>query len=244
MMKLLLLFAAPFVQDTKDSPTAQLSTIDSMYVARDTAGLVKALHFWQGEPTPHIRLLQGISGAWTGRATESIEILRPLLDSARSSLTRSEVRDGIRALAESYSRKRQYSDAAALYDAELQTLDTAVDSARARATVATIPDITSTAPILDALTSTKESPPPSPEKIPGQLSLIGVLFALFLIPKMLQRFRIPGAITSLLMGVGASALGLFPHDATLTLFATLGIVSLFLFAGLEIDSDELRNNVK
>jgi Kef-type K+ transport system membrane component KefB len=61
---------------------------------------------------------------------------------------------------------------------------------------------------------------------------------------MLQRFRIPGAITSLLMGLVAAAFGLFQDDLTVRLFSTLGIVSLFLFAGLEIDGRELRRNVK
>jgi Kef-type K+ transport system membrane component KefB len=46
------------------------------------------------------------------------------------------------------------------------------------------------------------------------------------------------------MGVGASALGWFPHDPTLSLLSTLGIVALFLFAGLDIDAGELRANVK
>jgi Kef-type K+ transport system membrane component KefB len=46
------------------------------------------------------------------------------------------------------------------------------------------------------------------------------------------------------MGFAASLLGLFGNDVTLRLFSTLGIVSLFLFAGLEIDGAELRRNVK
>jgi Kef-type K+ transport system membrane component KefB len=150
--------------------------------------------------------------------------------------------DAIRALAESYSRKRQYAAAGALYDAELYSLDTAVDSANARA-VAPKSDSLDAEPILDALTS-PDTPPPSPQKIPGQLRFIALLFALFLVPKMLQRFRIPGAVTALLMGFGASVLGWLPNEVTLRLFSTLGIVSLFLFAGLEIDGPELRRNAK
>jgi len=186
-----------------------------------------------------------VSAAWTGRATQAVGILRPLLDSAGTRLTLSERRDAIRALAESYSRKRDYARAAALYDGELRALDAEVDSANARAavvktdTVVVMPDS-----LLDALTSTQAAPPESAEKIPGQLGLIGLLFALFLVPKALQRFRIPGAITALLMGLGAGALGWLPNDVTLRLFSTLGIVSLFLFAGLEIDGHELRRNVK
>ena len=99
-------------------------------------------------------------------------------------------------------------------------------------------------PILQALTSPNPTPPPAAEEIPSQLGFIALLFALFLLPKMLQRFRIPGAITALLMGAAANALGWFPQDPTLTLLSTLGIVALFLFAGLEIDGSELQRNVR
>lgn len=102
-----------------------------------------------------------------------------------------------------------------------------------------------TASILDALRSPEAAtPPPSPERIQSQLVFIALLLALFLLPKLLQRYRIPGAITSLLMGAGANALGWFPHDPTLNLLSTLGIVALFLFAGLDIDVEELSAKVK
>jgi Kef-type K+ transport system membrane component KefB len=223
-----------------DSVPRPLVPLDSLYGARDTSGLVRALRSWQGESNAHVELYRGVAAMWSGRVTQAITILRPLVDSARTTLTRDERRDAVRALAESYARKRQYSDLTALYDSELRSLDTALDSTRAKA--AALADSASE-PILDALTS-PDTPPPSPRKIPGQLALIGLLFALFLIPKMLQRFRIPGAITALLMGFAASLLGLFGNDVTLRLFSTLGIVSLFLFAGLEIDGAELRRNVK
>jgi Kef-type K+ transport system membrane component KefB len=73
---------------------------------------------------------------------------------------------------------------------------------------------------------------------------VSLLFALFVVPKALQRYRIPGAITSLVMGTGASALGWFHGDPTLHLLSTFGIVALFLFAGLEIDGHELRRNTR
>lgn len=71
-----------------------------------------------------------------------------------------------------------------------------------------------------------------------------LLFVLFVIPRFLQRYRLPAAITSLLLGIGAAAFGLFDHDATLALLSTLGIVALFLFAGLEVDLDDLRPDAK
>lgn len=77
-------------------------------------------------------------------------------------------------------------------------------------------------------------------KVPGDIAFVALLFALFVIPKALQRYRLPSAITSLLMGAGATAFGLFHNDPTLHLLSTFGIVALFLFAGLEIDGHELR----
>lgn len=239
-MRLLFLFLFGTGQQ-QDSTTTRLAALDSLYVARDTAALVRALRSWKGEPAPRVQLYRGIVDSWTGYPTRAIGTLRPLVDSAGSALTLEQKRDAVRALAESYSRKRQYAAAAALYDAELHALDTAVNSARSRA--AALADSVHAEPILDALTS-PDTAPPEPKKIPGQLAFIALLFALFLVPKMLQRFRIPGAITALVMGFGATVLGLFPNDVTLRLFSTLGIVSLFLFAGLEIDGAELRRNVR
>jgi Kef-type K+ transport system membrane component KefB len=77
-------------------------------------------------------------------------------------------------------------------------------------------------------------------KVPEDIAFVALLFALFVIPKALQRYRIASAITSLLMGVAATSLGFFHNDPTLHLLSTFGIVALFLFAGLEIDAHELR----
>lgn len=76
--------------------------------------------------------------------------------------------------------------------------------------------------------------------MPKDLSYIVLLFVLFVFPRLLQRYRLPGAITSLALGTAATALGLFQHDETIGLLATFGIVALFLFAGLDVDVDELR----
>jgi Kef-type K+ transport system membrane component KefB len=90
-----------------------------------------------------------------------------------------------------------------------------------------------------------QGPPPPPSTlISTDLAHIGLLFALFVVPKALQRYRIPGAITSLLMGIGAGALGLFTGSETVQLLSTFGIVSLFLFAGLEINGGELKRGAR
>lgn len=80
--------------------------------------------------------------------------------------------------------------------------------------------------------------------IPADLLYVVLLFALFVVPKALQRYRIPAAITSLLMGAVAGAFDLFTHDETVRLLSTFGIVSLFLFAGLEIEVAELRRGAR
>lgn len=83
-------------------------------------------------------------------------------------------------------------------------------------------------------------PAPAPGYSP-ELGYIVLLFALFVVPRVLQRFRIPSAVTSLALGAAAGmGLGLFVQDATIGLLATLGIVSLFLFAGLDVRFQDLR----
>jgi len=70
---------------------------------------------------------------------------------------------------------------------------------------------------------------------------VALLFALFVVPKYLQRYRVPGAITSLALGLLAGlGLGLFLGDSTVRLLSTFGITSLFLFAGLDVDIEELQ----
>jgi Kef-type K+ transport system membrane component KefB len=80
--------------------------------------------------------------------------------------------------------------------------------------------------------------------IPDDLGFIVLLFVLFVIPRALQRFRIPAAITSLVLGALSSNLGWVDESLTLRLMSTFGIVALFLFAGLEIDADELRKGAR
>lgn len=77
----------------------------------------------------------------------------------------------------------------------------------------------------------------------SEYGYIALLFALFVIPRALQRFRVPAAFASLALGaVAGLVLGWFQHDSTLQLLSTFGIVSLFLFAGLEADLREMRLN--
>lgn len=84
-----------------------------------------------------------------------------------------------------------------------------------------------------------------PFSLPLELQYLLVVVGLFIVPRLLQRARIPSAITC--VGIGA-ALGMglhaFEGDETVGLLATLGIVTLFLFAGLEVDIGELRRGLR
>ena len=82
---------------------------------------------------------------------------------------------------------------------------------------------------------------PDSVSLTSDLAYLGLIFALIVIPRALQRFRLPAPLASIGLGmVAAFVLGPGYHDATLVLLATLGISSLFLFAGLEVDLEGLR----
>lgn len=74
---------------------------------------------------------------------------------------------------------------------------------------------------------------------------VGLLFALFVLPRVLLRWRVPSAVTSLALGAGAGlGGGLFHGDDTVGLLSTLGIVALFLLAGLHVNLAELRAGLR
>lgn len=78
------------------------------------------------------------------------------------------------------------------------------------------------------------------ELVSGEVRYVLLLFGLFVVPRLLQRFRIPAAITAFGLGVLAGpGLGWQQHDPAIGLLSTLGIVALFLFAGLEVEVEEL-----
>ncbi len=80
-----------------------------------------------------------------------------------------------------------------------------------------------------------------PLNVSTEIQYVVLVFCLFIVPRGLQRFRLPSAVTCVLLGAAVS-IGFhgFHEDATVKLLATLGIVSMFLFAGLEVDFAELR----
>jgi Kef-type K+ transport system membrane component KefB len=72
---------------------------------------------------------------------------------------------------------------------------------------------------------------------------IALIFGLMVVPRVLQRWRLPAPLTCFALGMLAAALLPGGGDSTLALLATLGISSLFLFAGMEIDVPGLRRGL-
>lgn len=79
----------------------------------------------------------------------------------------------------------------------------------------------------------------------ADIEYVILIIGLFFVAKYLQRFRLPGAITTLGIGVAFGlGRGSFQDDPVINVFALLGISILFLFAGMELDVDELRKDAK
>ena len=73
-----------------------------------------------------------------------------------------------------------------------------------------------------------------------EFALVAITFLLIFVPRMLARFDIPMGISALVLGVLIAFFApSMANDEFLLLFATLGIVSLFLFAGLEVEFSEI-----
>ncbi|WP_222565199.1 cation:proton antiporter [Novilysobacter antarcticus] len=78
----------------------------------------------------------------------------------------------------------------------------------------------------------------------NELIYLLLIFGLLVIPRALQRFQLPAPITCLLLGLGAVLLwGERMSDSVIVLLSTLGISSLFLFAGLEVELTALRKEL-
>lgn len=74
-----------------------------------------------------------------------------------------------------------------------------------------------------------------------EIQYVLVIFGLFIVSRYIQRYKLPSAITCLGLGVlFGMELGIFQEKETVKVFAVLGIVAMFLFAGMEIKFEELR----
>jgi Kef-type K+ transport system membrane component KefB len=81
-------------------------------------------------------------------------------------------------------------------------------------------------------------------KIPQDLTYVVLLVTLVVVPKWLQRYNLPGAVTALLLGLMVGIFGVIESSDTIHLLSTFGIVALFLFAGIEIEGPILRRNAR
>jgi len=87
-------------------------------------------------------------------------------------------------------------------------------------------------------------PLPGRDSMSNELVYLLLIFGLLVIPRALQRLKIPAPITCLLLGIGAMlAWGDRTHDPVVILLSALGISSLFLFAGLEVELQALRRGL-
>jgi Kef-type K+ transport system membrane component KefB len=70
------------------------------------------------------------------------------------------------------------------------------------------------------------------------------IFGLLVVPRAMQRFRIPAQLTCFIFGIAASIFFKTIIDShVLSAVSTLGIASLFLFAGLEVDMPEITRQL-
>ena len=77
--------------------------------------------------------------------------------------------------------------------------------------------------------------------ISSQVLYLSMVFILLVIPRALQKYRIPAPLSCFALGmITLFAIADYSHDTTLSFLGALGISSLFLFAGLEVDIKELK----
>ncbi len=70
---------------------------------------------------------------------------------------------------------------------------------------------------------------------------LAIVFILLVIPRALQKYRLPAPLTCFALGmITVFGIADYSHDTTLSFLAALGISSLFLFAGLEVDMHDLK----
>lgn len=79
----------------------------------------------------------------------------------------------------------------------------------------------------------------------GELGYVFLIVILFVLPRLLLKFAIPMALTSFALGTIANyVFNFYDGDNVIPIFSTLGVISLFLFAGLEVDLSTLKKNLR
>lgn len=79
------------------------------------------------------------------------------------------------------------------------------------------------------------------EHITKDLQYLLIFSLVLIVPKLLIKFKIPSGITALFAGLLVSTfIPEFQDDSLFRFLSQIGITSLFVFAGLEVDFDELK----
>jgi Kef-type K+ transport system membrane component KefB len=74
-----------------------------------------------------------------------------------------------------------------------------------------------------------------------EFELIALVFGLFLLPRLIERWYIPSAITAFAFGILFSAFDMpILKDSTVHFLSVLGISALFLLAGVDVDFKEIK----
>jgi len=82
-----------------------------------------------------------------------------------------------------------------------------------------------------------------PINITSDLEYLAVFITVLILPKLVQRFKIPSGITALIIGIVLTRVDPAVSSEPLFRFLSqIGITSLFLFAGLEVEISELRED--
>lgn len=75
----------------------------------------------------------------------------------------------------------------------------------------------------------------------SELGYVVLIVVLFVVPRFLLKVGVPMALSAFAVGVATSfGFSFYDEDNVVSIFSTLGIVSLFLFAGLEVNLASLR----
>ncbi|MFN8369051.1 MAG: cation:proton antiporter [Bacteriovoracaceae bacterium] len=79
----------------------------------------------------------------------------------------------------------------------------------------------------------------------NELTYVFLIILLYIIPRLLFRMGIPLGLGAFIVGfISSNLLNIFITDPVIPTFSLLGISSLFLYAGLEVNFNELRSNSK
>ncbi len=79
--------------------------------------------------------------------------------------------------------------------------------------------------------------------ITSDLEYLAIFITVLILPKVVQRLKVPSGITALIIGIALSKLDpTISGEPIFRFLSQIGITSLFLFAGLEVETSELKED--